>query len=73
MSKTNAGTGEAADRTARFFFPAGCQRWPTTAIAAFFERCGIAAVPSDEGRLAGAPVRGSRVPMCAAGLCRSPA
>ena len=52
MSKTNAGTGEASDRTERFFFQVGFQRCGTTAIAAFFERCGIPAVHCDEGRLA---------------------
>ena len=52
MSKTNAGTGEASDRTERFFFQVGFQRCGTTAIATFFERCGIPAVHCDEGRLA---------------------
>ena len=52
MSKTNAGTGEASDRTEQFFFQVGFQRCGTTALAAFFERCGIPAVHCDEGRLA---------------------
>ena len=52
MSKTNAGSGEASDRTERFFLQVGFQRCGTTAIAAFFERCGIPAVHCDEGRLA---------------------
>ena len=50
MSKTNAGTGEASDRTERFFFQVGFQRCGTTALAAFFERCWIPAVHYDEGR-----------------------
>ena len=46
------GTAPAPRRDGEFFFQIGFQRCGTTAIALFFNRCGIPAVHFDRGRLA---------------------